>query len=372
VQEILWHAESVGRIDISHHELQEPKTIVVGQGLAGTAVAWALHRRGQKFVVVDPGKEGVASHIAAGLITPVAGKRFAVAPHFNSLFQRASEFYADIEKELQAEFFLSQPALRLCHTDEEVELFEKRAEALIKAGQIRMCSNEELLPFRRNALGFLMPNAARLMTKIYLEKSRRYFESQNQLVASSVNTEEIDVVQDRVSISSLGLRASRVIFCRGYMDELNPWLPGNVFNSAKGEVLNVKIEGYENPRTIHAFKSWLCPTSDASVYSFGATYEHGGFKQCTTRQAREVLKQRLGGIIALPFTIEDQQYGVRPIGIQRKAIVGRHGQHANVAWLNGLGSKGALLAPYLASELVEALLADRAINIDLTEAHVSG
>ena len=51
---VLWHAENVGRTDISHHELLGSATIVVGQGLAGTAVAWELHRRGQKFVVVDP------------------------------------------------------------------------------------------------------------------------------------------------------------------------------------------------------------------------------------------------------------------------------------------------------------------------------
>ena len=48
------------------------KWTIVGQGLAGTCLAWALWRRGVEFALVDPGGGG-SSRIAAGMINPITG-----------------------------------------------------------------------------------------------------------------------------------------------------------------------------------------------------------------------------------------------------------------------------------------------------------
>ena len=49
--------------------------IIVGQGLAGSAVAVQLLRAGKKIVVFDRPESNKASHVAAGLFNPITGKK---------------------------------------------------------------------------------------------------------------------------------------------------------------------------------------------------------------------------------------------------------------------------------------------------------
>ena len=52
--------------------------LIVGQGLAGTALAWELIWRGRDVLVVDAGEAVTSSKIAAGLVTPITGQRLAL------------------------------------------------------------------------------------------------------------------------------------------------------------------------------------------------------------------------------------------------------------------------------------------------------
>jgi glycine/D-amino acid oxidase-like deaminating enzyme len=58
---------------------------------------------------------------------------------------------------------------------------------------------------------------------------------------------------------------------------------------------------------------------------------------------------------SLPAEIVDHQAGVRPASRDRRPILGQ-----NI--LNGLGSRGVLLAPWCATHLVDHLLAGRPID----------
>ncbi|MFC7666010.1 FAD-dependent oxidoreductase [Hymenobacter humi] len=52
--------------------------LVVGHGIAGATLAYVLRERGHHVLVYDPGQLNSASNVAAGLMNPVAGKRFAL------------------------------------------------------------------------------------------------------------------------------------------------------------------------------------------------------------------------------------------------------------------------------------------------------
>ena len=60
--------------------------LIIGQGLAGSLLAWELIQRRCSVVVVDNGNEN-ASQIAAGLINPITGMRFV---KYYSLRQKKS------------------------------------------------------------------------------------------------------------------------------------------------------------------------------------------------------------------------------------------------------------------------------------------
>ncbi|MFK8029626.1 MAG: NAD(P)/FAD-dependent oxidoreductase [Gammaproteobacteria bacterium] len=354
---------------ISSYE-RSVETLIVGQGIAGTAVAWELERRGESYLIVDEGQSPTSSLVAAGLITPVTGKRLTIAEHFDELNLSAQTFYKFIEKRLRCHFFFDQPALRLCYSDEEAAQFELRADKLRKSGHVCHAVTAADSAYRPTRHAFLMPNAARLDTQIYLHASRQHFSSEHKQIIARLDIPAMRIDKDRVCFDSSSLTARRVIFCGGYQDQYNPWLPQGVFDCAKGEILRLQIEGFTERRTVHANMSWLCPTADNESYLFGATYAHGEFELNTTEEAKEQLVNRLAGIITYPFSVTGHVFGIRPVGPDRRVIVGRHAAHSSLFWLNGLASKGALHAPYLASQLVDAMLSGDDLDIGLVPAYV--
>ena len=50
--------------------------IIVGQGLAGSLIAYELLKRNRKILVYDLPEENQSSSVAAGLFNPVTGRRF--------------------------------------------------------------------------------------------------------------------------------------------------------------------------------------------------------------------------------------------------------------------------------------------------------
>ena len=64
-----------------------------------------------------------------------------------------------------------------------------------------------------------------------------------------------------------------------------------------------------------------------------------------------------------------QKTAVRPIIQGRKALIGRHPGHPQVAFFNGLGSKGVLRAPWIAQHLLGHLIDSLPIEpaLDLSE-----
>src|SRR5688572_24439561 len=101
--------------------------LIVGQGLAGTALAWHLRWYGYRVLVLDRGDAVTSSRIAAGLLTPITGKRLALTWRFADLWPNAVAFYRRVEAETGEVFFRERPMVRLFQNDEEREIFAKRA-----------------------------------------------------------------------------------------------------------------------------------------------------------------------------------------------------------------------------------------------------
>lgn len=232
--------------------------IVIGQGIAGTTLAWQLRRRRLRVLVIDRDVADGASHIAAGLITPVTGKRLAKSWRWDELFPAATAFYRSLEAETGASFFYERPSLRLFADEAERDEFHRRADGII-AGLVRLAGH---IPdcFDAPFGGFEMPHAARLDVPRYLEVSRQRFKADGGFLHHDVNpTEDIVLLADRVRLSRLNVEARGVVFCRGFVAGADPWFGDIRFNAAKGEILTLRIPGLTEDRVIHR-GIWLAPT----------------------------------------------------------------------------------------------------------------
>lgn len=323
--------------------------LIVGQGLAGTSLAWELLGRGANILVVDRESGHSASSVAAGLVTPVTGRALSIAPDFMHDRAKAAEHYRGVEHETGATLWHERGALRLFETPEDMARLRKREATL--GTMLSPALPAPAAGFAPMTHAMMMPDAARLDVASYLRASRDYFMQRHCYQRAHVDTTSLRMEDKGVVVTSLGQRCRVVILCGGSEDMDSPWLPDRALSPAKGEIITVEIENFHETRTTHCKGHWLLPTQPAGRYRFGATYDHDDPRPVATAAARELLARRLGQLVRRRFVIVDQQAGLRPVGADRRPVVGAHPAHRQVMNFNGLGSRGVLWAPRLAREL---------------------
>jgi glycine/D-amino acid oxidase-like deaminating enzyme len=326
--------------------------LIVGGGLAGTAVAWRLWQRGERFVVVDPGKPDTCSKIAAGLVTPITGLRLTVSPGFAEHLAAAREFYREIGKELGATFYHEVPHVRLFKDARELKHWRARSAApgfheWLDPDAPNPLVDEQV--FRSELGGIQQRGSGWLDTAGYLAASQQHFDKHGSWRQDVVMEESLELCDEGVRWNGDSYRL--VVLCRGAEGRTQarffPWLP---WQCARGTVATVKADVADE--RIVARNCWLLPRNGS--WRAGSTYDWD--LDSPIEPSIQTLHEKIAALLQVPFEMTDIQAGVRPILRERVAAVGRHPVHPRVAVLNGLGSKGALQAPYLARMLVDHLI----------------
>ncbi len=328
--------------------------IILGQGLAGTTLGWALHRQGLRICLIDPDREATASRIAAGLVTPITGKRFSLTWQYDRFLAEAVDFYRGIEALTAATFFSPREHERLFVTSRELQDFEAR---LARDPGVAKHSVPGISAESRGRLtcplgGFTMPTAGQLNVRNYLNASRVFFQERNSYRAAEISCEEIELGQSGVGIPRLGLFASRLIFCRGAEDRGNPWFPRIRFLPAQGEILTLSVD-YPLDRVLHR-QVWLAPGEDGTVYA-GSTYAWDRLDGMPTLSGREEICRKLAEFFPYPCEVIAHQAAIRPALHDQRPVLGMHPRWSRLGIMNGLGSKGSLQAPWLARHFAEHL-----------------
>lgn len=345
--------------------LRRVDACVIGQGLAGTAVAWQLHLRGASLVILDDPHPSSASRISAGLMTSITGPKLAKTWSWDLDRPYVEEFYRRVETILGIPVFEPGPSLHLFRNEAERARFELRMESDEYRQLARFVPPEELpsavcAPWG----GFEMTSAARLNVRVYLNASRSYFEKRGEFRRAVVDMDEdFEVGASGIRLPRWGLEVGQVYFCGGY-PFLRDRIWGKVrFNPSKGELLTLTIPGWIDRRPIHA-GVWLAPVGEGEFRS-GSTFEWKQLDRIVTEQGRIDLLQRLQTWLTCPVEVLAQHAAVRPTMHDFKPVIGRHPDEPRFAILNGLGTKGALMAPRLAGLLVDQILDGREIPAEL-------
>ena len=335
--------------------LREYDEIILGQGLAGTALAWTLRWRGRRILVIDRDQPGTSSRIAAGLITPVTGQRLVKSWRWDDFWPAARSFYHRVESECGSRFLTPQKIVRLLASDNERQfLTQRRAE---EAGVLLNAPAPPLDPdwFRSPGDPVEMNDAGRLDVAAYLDGSRNQFMAASQFLAADIDpARDVIPTASGIELPHLGVRARHLIFCQGFGGVSNPWFPDLRFNPAKGEILTLRIEGLEERRIVQQ-GVWLIPL-EAGLFRVGSTYEWRDLDNIPTRGGRQEICSRLQEFLLASFEVIRHEAAVRPILLHQYPVVGSHPRHPQMACFNGLGSKGALQSPWLASHLAEHLI----------------
>lgn len=288
---------------------------VIGFGLAGACVSLQLQRAGLSVRVVDDGNEG-STHVAAGLVNPVAGRNFEPSWEVREAWEVARPFYEDLGTEL----FHSVPILRLWRDEKDRQKFERKRGIL--KHWIDEVSDE----------GVLWKEGGWLDCREFLKVARQEF----LRLGGEWFEESIGGVQ---------------IWCAGAAGLMREDFEGVSHRSAKGEILTVRIPGWKEDRILNR-NGWIIPVGE-DLYRVGATYDWDHLTSGPTRDGREKVEQLLKTFTNRDYEVVDHVAGIRPIIDRSKPVV--RFQEGKGWMVNGLGSKGVIYAPRVGLEMVERL-----------------
>jgi glycine/D-amino acid oxidase-like deaminating enzyme len=346
---------------VSKHDID---TLIVGQGLAGSLLAWELAHRGERILVVDNEHATASSTAAAGLINPVTGQRIVKTVGVDDYLPLAHKRYRAMEEILDRDLLFDVPMWRLLRNEKEREVWHKRKQdgdydaylgEWLETSQLQPPFVAPLGGFEQNQTGYLDTNAL-------LDGVREYLLETGRFRPQHIDYAMIELEDDAVRFD--GISCGRVIFCEGYKAMANPWFNWLPFTPAKGEILSLRFE-QALPKVMINAGRWLMPRANGE-HKLGATYEHEHLDEVTTEAARQTLLDSLPKILAepSPYRVTAQQAGVRPATTDRQPFLGLHPKWPQLGIFNGFGSKGSLLIPWHAETFADALLCECALPIE--------
>jgi glycine oxidase len=341
--------------------------LIVGQGLAGSTLAWALRERGVSVFVIDREEQVTSSKVAAGLMTSVTGQRLVPSWRWNELWPAAVDFYRGFEAQAGVTILHAGPMVRLLGSDIEQASLDRRRVGTDARLFAPLASPLRADWFTRTEPAVELPEGGRLNVPLYLERVRECLERDGAYATLRLALPgDLVVTADGVAVPSQRLSATRVVFCDGIAARTNPWLAGLRFNPARGEILTLRVPGLDEDRVIHG-GIWLARQA-GDQYRVGATYDWKDLNAGPTTAGREELEAKLRSLLRLPFEIIGHDAAVRPILHHLPPVAGFLPDNPRIGCFNGLGSKGSLQAPLFARQLAEHILQGASLDAEVDPA----
>ncbi|MEI6051246.1 MAG: FAD-dependent oxidoreductase [Opitutaceae bacterium] len=322
------------------------EVLIVGQGVAGTLLAWECERAGISFKLAA-GAEGApatVSRVAAGIINPVTGRRLVKSWRIDAALPIARAAYREIESAWGVKVWREMRVRRIFQDERERRTGAEKT------------ARGELAPYvvAAETDGLWIEGAARVDLPLLLAASQEHW-----MRAGLWRRDTVDILAETK-------QHHLVVDCRGLAGALDMCWAAVPWEFSKGETLELAVADLA-PDVIRNSGHWILPVSKDAVWC-GATHTPGILEATPTVEARIKLEKSASELLGgHTFTVTGQTAGVRVNLPDRHPVVGRHLTLARLGLFNGLGSKGALLAPMLARQWInhvrEGVPFDTAVDV---------
>jgi len=323
--------------------------IIVGSGLAGIAFAEKALQENKSVVLFDNQSQS-SSRIAGGLYNPVILKRFSEVWQAQSQLVLLDEFYQALEFKLKIKVDYKIPILRKFFSIEE------------QNNWFAASDNINLAPFLSLDLlftkykGIQSPfdygqvlHTGYVDTATLLDSYSEYLKKSNLLLQETFDYNALTVLSDCIEYKNL--KAKHIIFAEGFGMHSNPIFNYLPLDGTKGELFIIKAPDLDLDVIINT-SVFILPLGN-QLFKVGATYNWKDKTNSPTVEGKLELLARINEILDCDFEIIEHFAGVRPTVRDRKPLVGTHPNHERIHILNGLGTRGVMLAPSMAKALFE-------------------
>ncbi len=334
--------------------------LIIGQGLAGSLLAWELMQRDFKVVIIDNGREN-ASQVAAGLINPVTGMRFVKTVDVDRLLPAAKQSYSRLAEFFQQTFYIEKPMLRFFLSNKEsIRCINKLDNPDYQDYLGAITPSGQTLDNFSTPFGFLQQKqTGYLLTRPLLCCLKDFF-----IARGSYRLAELDYrdIQLTPVLRWQDISPKKIIFCEGHHATNNCWFSWLPFQAVKGEILTLEHQT-ELPDNILNYGNWLIPLNSCHI-RIGATFDRENLNTQPTKRGKNELLNALKPVSAnlAQATLINHQANIRPCTLDKQPFIGPHPQYPQLAIFNGFGAKGSLQIPWFSRHFIDALLVNTPLS----------
>lgn len=325
--------------------------LIIGQGLAGSVMAYQLHQRGVSVAVVDEQKYPTSSKVAAGLANPLTGPKMVKTWKADVLFPYMEKFYGQIQHETGGHFFKKHILYRPFTSVKEMNDWDGRStldnEDLFIHKICEPCTHQTYI---RDPFGGMEIYAHVLNVRDFIAEIRLLLNGSCHFYDGFFEEDTLEIFDNCVKYKDIV--AANAIFCTGHSvvnSRFFGWLP---MAPLKGEILQVKIES--DFKTIYNRSCFIIPIGNGH-YKVGSTYDRADLSEHVTERGKNEICKKLEALCTMSFSITEHEAGIRPATVSRKPLIGTHPVHKCLHVFNGLGTKGVTLSPFFSDHFVKSL-----------------
>ncbi|UMB60226.1 FAD-binding oxidoreductase [Lutibacter sp. A80] len=341
--------------------------IIVGLGLAGLAFSKELERHNKTYIIYEDNSQN-SSIVAGGMYNPVILKRFTPVWDAISQLKIAIPFYEDLQKEFKSKYHHSVDIYRIFKSIEEQNNWFVASDKPLLSNYMEPKVIHEKHEGVHADFGYgKLKNTGRIDTKLLLENYRSSLKDRKLLKNESFQYNNLKIEADSVMYN--GIKASKIVCCEGFGLKQNPYFNYLPMQEAKGELLIIHAPNLTINFLIKA-AVFILPLGN-NYYKVGATFNWKDTTQKPTESGKEELLTKLKTFITVPFKVVDHVAGIRPTIKDRRPLVGVHPKYSNLAILNGLGTRGVMIAPKAAKLLYNHLECGEPIEKEFSIARFS-
>lgn len=338
----------------------ESKTVdflIIGAGLSGSILAKKLTEQNKSCLVIDNELKTSSSTVAAGVTNPLVFRRLNYSWNALKLIPEAQEFYTSLEKEFSESFFTPILIKKFYYKTEEINNWEAKKGQLDYnpfMGEIETVNK----PFiKGEAYTATVKNASWLNVPKFLRLMHQELKANGQLVYEEFLAENLILgpTENTYTTSTQTVKAKHVLFCQGVAAQNNSFFGWTPLKPVKGEVLTVKSNAIQTNSLLNK-NCFVLPVGD-KTFRLGATYDFKNLNYTPTAEGKQELLEKFNEFLVDPnLEITEHKAGIRPTTRDRRPIIGTHPEFKNLHFFNGLGSKGVMIAPWLAKVFVDYIL----------------
>jgi glycine oxidase len=347
-------------LSVPEHLTVNHPVLIVGQGLAGTNMAFRLYQLGIPFKVLDNHHKNSASMVAAGLFNPLVFKWITKSWKARLLLSEAVKTYQSMEHLLGGKYLDSKPLVRIIASAQEQKQWQRRENQEDYSGLVLPEDTDVAKLWDKGFGNRGVAGSGWLDIKPLLQDFRAMLLAESKLIEGEMDYSKLQFDE---YLTYKGESYSYVVCCDGAAVSQNPFFREIKFSHTKGEVLDIKSSELNLYRMLN-HGQFIIPLGNEE-YRIGTNFDW----QDLTPEPTEAIKQELVNGFSEFFKVEaeviNHRAGIRPSTPDRRPYAGRSKLNPNVCILNGMGSKGVLLAPWCSSQLCNHLFSGQSIHPDI-------